>query len=43
VEGDLREEHLGLIIANGRVDNDIVALIPVNWRGYAVFITKLQS
>jgi hypothetical protein len=43
VEGDLREEHLGLIIANGRVDNDIITLVPVNWRGYAVFITKLQS
>lgn len=42
MEGDLREEHLGLIIANGRVDNDIVTLVPVNWRGYAMFVAKLQ-
>lgn len=42
MEGDLREEHLGLIIGNGRVDNDIVTLVPVDWRGYAVFIAKLQ-
>lgn len=43
VEGDLREEHLGLIIGNGRVDNDVFTLVPVDWRGYAVFIAKLQS
>jgi hypothetical protein len=43
VEGDLGEEHFGLIIGNGRVDNDIVTLVPVNWGSYAVFIAKLQS
>lgn len=42
MEGDLGEEHLGLIIGNGRVDNDIITLVPVDWRGYAVFIAKLQ-
>lgn len=42
MEGDLREEHLGLIIGNGRVDNDVFTLVPVDWRGYAVFIAKLQ-
>jgi len=42
VEGDLGEEHFGLIIGNGRVDNDIVTLVPVNWGSYAVFIAKLQ-
>jgi len=43
VEGDLREKHLGLVIGNGRVDNDVVTLVPVHWCGYAVFIAKLQG
>jgi hypothetical protein len=43
VESDLREELLRLIIGNRRVDNDIVTLVPVDWCGYAVFVTKLQG
>jgi hypothetical protein len=43
MESDLREELLGLIVGNGRVDNDIVTLVPVDWCGYTVFVPELQG
>ena len=37
-----REEGLGFLIANGGVDDDIVALLPVDGGGDAVLVTDLK-
>lgn len=43
MNGVPREEGLGLLVADGGVDNDIVALLPVHWGGDAVLVTELKS
>ena len=43
VEGDLGEQFLGLLVVNGRVDNDILSFVPVDWGGNFVLITELQG
>jgi len=41
-DAETREELLGQVVADRRVDNDIVTRDPVNGGGDAVFITSLQ-
>jgi len=43
VESHLREELLGLVIGNGRVDNNVATLVPVDRCGYPVLIPELQG
>lgn len=38
---ELWEERLGLLICNGGVDDDIVALLPVDGCGDLVLVTEL--
>ena len=39
----LREQGLRFIVSYSRMDNDIVALLPVHRRGDPVFITGLEG
>lgn len=43
VEGDLREQFLGLFVVNSRVNDDIFSLLPVDGSGNFVLITELQG
>jgi hypothetical protein len=43
VNGVLGEEGFGLVVADGGVDDDIVALLPVDGGGDAVPVTGLES
>jgi len=43
VLGEFREEGLGLIVADRRVDNNIVALVPVGRGGDTVLVADLKS
>jgi len=39
----VREEGRSLLLGNGGVDDDIIALLPVDWGGDAVLVTELKS
>ena len=43
VNGVFREERLGLLVGDRGVDDDIVALLPVDGGGDAVLVTELKS
>ena len=43
MNGVRREEGLGLIVGDGGVDDDVLALVPVDGGGDAVLVTKLES
>lgn len=43
MDGELREERFSLIIGDGGVYDDIVALLPVDRSGYAILVSDLQS
>ena len=43
VNGVLREEGFGLIVADRRVDDDILTLLPVDGGGNAVLVTDLEG
>ena len=43
MNGVLREEGLCLIVFDGRVNDDISTLLPVDWGGDAVLVTNLES
>lgn len=43
MSGVLREEGFGLLIGNGGVDDDIVALFPVDRGSDAVLVTELKG
>ena len=43
VNGELREQRLCLLVGNGGVNDNIVALLPVNRRSNTVLVTNLQG
>ena len=43
VDSVLREERLGLLVADRGVDDNVVALLPVDRRRDTVLVTDLQS
>ena len=43
MDGVLREEGLGLLVADRGVDDDVVTLPPVDGRGDTVLVTNLES
>jgi hypothetical protein len=42
-DSELREEGLGLIVLDARVDNHIVTRDPVDWGGNTVLVTGLKG
>ena len=43
VSGVLREEDLGLVVGDRRMDDDVVTLLPVDGGGDAVLVTDLEG
>ena len=43
VDGEVGEQRLGLLVRDRRVDDDIVALLPVHGGGDTVLVADLQS
>ena len=43
VNGDVREDGLCILGGNGGVDNNVIALLPVDGGGDLVFVTGLKS
>lgn len=42
MDGHFREQHLGLIGRNSRVNDNIITLVPVHRCSYSVLVTELQ-